>query len=212
VPTQAANINEDSFPSSPLITPKDLEADPRIASRRTPPGVLHAWPTPDGPTSDASPLPGEYDTTVWAVEGSDPTAFILDSTFAAILSEATRFGGSLRTHSNRSKGDPTASQFLRFLPADSDPSTGSFTVARIVVDAEAREVVHSHENRRDLRRSGLSPNGRKGKAQRNSREDLMNHAKQSAAKYVQAYLAQPQCPIRGLRSSVGQYRRRWPQR
>jgi hypothetical protein len=174
-------MTRDLFQLSPLITPKDLEADPEAASHHLPPGVIGAWPTADDSTGKAS----EYGATTWAVDGSDPQAFLLDTTFAAILNEASRFKGALRTHSNRSPGDPTATHYLRFLSSDSDPKSGSFTVARIVVDAKTREVAYSKENPRDLRRASLSADGRRrGKARRNARDDLMNHAIQSAAEFA----------------------------
>jgi hypothetical protein len=206
----SATNSDEPLASFPLITPNDLRADPRVASLRTPPGVVAAWPGVKGTTwlewssdnvDDGLPLEMEDQTmVVWFVEGSGTTPttpFILDAAFAAILNEATRFDGSLRTHSNRSAGDPTATYYLRFRPAKGSPEgLGSFIVARIVVNAEAREVAYSPDNKRDLRQVGLSPDGkRNGKATRNARDDLRAHAERSASANapqgfdVPAYLA-----------------------
>ncbi len=193
---QQSNSTSD-FRSSPLITPDDLRADPRVASLRSPPGVVIAWPNAEGTTLEwINPSSDDADDrlllemedptlVVWSVEGSATTptmSFILDAAFAAILNEATRFDGSLRTHSNRSPGDLSATFYLRFIQAKGAPEEGSFIVARIVVDAEAREVAYSPDSKRDLRQVGLSPDGkRRGKATRNARDALRAHAERSAS-------------------------------
>lgn len=164
----------------PLLTLEWLQADPAEATKHFPPGVAaRTW---------------AEGVLFWDIEGERRSAYMIDLLLGAILTEAARFRGAVATGSNGKENDPSAQHYLRFRPSKTGPDTGSFVVARVVMDAGANQKVPTAANPMDLRRESLTlVIG--SSAKRSARNLLMEHSRQCAVEsgrdeaYQAAYLA-----------------------